>query len=370
MLVCIIGNIKQFILKNSKLFIMFVCVQLVAVSVIFFSYGVANHYNTKIGEVEGTSLKYYMQISPELKEESCLTEQYYMFSDAVINILKNKIRGMMTVGKCGNITYNAMMDIKDGKFVNSDYVNNNIASYVKEGEVISDEEQENGAKVVLVGSKIDAGDYLDIMGEQYRVKGIMYFKVYEKEIFLPYNSIPKDARCSYVTIYLTKPINETEYNKIKTAMKMYLGELYEIDEFDGVNNEINNRVYRSVIIVTGLLMIVCAANYCIIYRYILERRRRAFAVMRICGCTRGRAMCMYMIEMMIISIVTLISSIVIFNRALYPKLVCTFEYMEYYFEKDTYWTISMAYMIVLICAYVILAARYVKNTPVKLIKEV
>lgn len=49
----IIGNIKHLITRNTGLFIMFVCVQLVAVSVIFFSYGVANHYNTKIGEVEG-----------------------------------------------------------------------------------------------------------------------------------------------------------------------------------------------------------------------------------------------------------------------------------------------------------------------------
>ena len=99
----IMGNVKHLITRNTGLFIMFVWVQLVAVSVILFSYGVANHYNTKIGEVEGTSLDYYMQISPELKDKSCLTEQYYMFSDAVINILKNKIRGMMTVGKCGNI---------------------------------------------------------------------------------------------------------------------------------------------------------------------------------------------------------------------------------------------------------------------------
>ena len=366
----IMGNVKHLITRNTGLFIMFVCVQLVAVSVILFGYGVANHYNTKIGEVEGTSLDYGIQVSYVSREDACTAERYYMFSNEVVKILQKKLRGMMTLGKCDNVRYNAMMDIKDNKLVNSDYVKNSISSYVKEGEIFSDDEQGNGAKVVLVGSKIDADDYLEIMGEKYKVKGIMDFMVYEKEIYLPYNSIPKEALCTSAHIYLTKPINEKEYKKIKAAMKAYLGDFYEIDEFNGINNEINNRVYRSVIIVTGLLMIVCASNYCIIYRYILERRRRAFAVMRICGCTRGRAMCMYMIEMIIISIVTLISSIVIFNRALYPKLVCTFEYMEYYFEKDTYWTIGMAYMIVLICAYVILAARYVKNTPVKLIKEV
>lgn len=75
------GNVKHLITRNTRLFIMFVCVQLVAVSVILFSYGVANHYNTKIGEVEGTSLKYYMQISPELYVSKDILDKHFLIGD-------------------------------------------------------------------------------------------------------------------------------------------------------------------------------------------------------------------------------------------------------------------------------------------------
>lgn len=363
----------QHMLQNEKklLTIIFV-VQIISVMVVFFSYGVINHYNTKVGVLEDKALSYEFQITDF---NSAITQEELMkFYSTITSSMDMKFERIYVM--CENMVMtDAGYDIEREKYcIPSILVDNVLIKYLDSDYEIEDiiHKFEAGESVALVGSEIEvSGNKITVRDEEYTVIG--KFKEgspYETAVELPFNRIPEKIKIINVYISFTKPLLEPEYNILADAVKLYFDDKVEMPEFNGIKNENEYRVYRSVMVILVIFILMCGVDCCVIYSHLLDKRRKMYSVSRVCGCTEIKAIFTYLMEIMIMSSVPFAMGLLIFIKVLLPMSEGIFEYMKYYLDKETYLEISAMYFGVLIIVYFVTVVRFVKKTPLELVKGV
>ena len=365
-------NFKRLIRKERAMTLLFVVVQLLSVVTIFFSYGIINHFDTKTETSEGITTKYNFEVHNFDEGSAYITaNELKAFFDSIIPVLDNKIKAIFSIGFTED---EASVIISFGydndEIALSPLLEDTVAPTMISGRLFTEEELQSDAYVAVVGSNLyDGQDFFNLGGHEYKKIGVTEMDAYIDSIFVPYKAMPDNYNnIVYFSISLTKPLLETEYDAMVNLIQQYIGDKVPIPEFDGIRNTSFTRVYNDLIVVTAILIIVCAFNYCIIYRYILEKRKKAFAVSRICGCTRLKAVAMYMIELLAISLATLGIGIFIYLKFLLPKAVDYFEYIEYYHTFVDNIQIAIIYVVSLFVVYLTLVARFVSSTPADLVR--
>ena len=366
-------SIKKLFMNSKWAVMLIIFAQIFSVIVIVFSYGIVNHYNTKIDEPEGYKLDYEFYRNNEYDTE---TETFFLemadvrnFLNRTLPIVENKLDYFFILGSYDDYILQCSTGYENGRYKISSQLEERIG--VISGEKFTEEEVNSKEKCILAGCEMGvAGEYIMLGNEEYEIKGVLSNKILRDAFFIPYGSIPNDADVRTISFLLEKPLLKSEHDAIAAALEECFGDKIIIPEFDGIINESNNRVYRDIIFVSVILIFVFAIDYCIIYRYILEKRRRIFAVSRICGGSKLKISIVYMVELLGMSFITLIVGIWAFHNGLLPRVKKTFEYISLYCDMDTYVRLGSIYMAILFAVYLVLIVKFVRKTPVSLIKEV
>ncbi len=363
-------DMKQMFKSDKFLLILLVVIQIVSTVVIFLSYGIINHFNTKIGEVEGTALYYEFDMAGE---ETVSTRSLRAFYDEVLPVIENKLDYFFIMGFYEGTGIMSSTGYKDGKYTISSHMERVFGQYFSLNapeRLFTEEELQNGEYVCIAGIDAPYENRIITIGDnEYRVVGIDG-DFLNTTVMIPYTVFPDNDRMFHTSIFLTKPLLEDEYNIIAAAAVKNFGDALNIPEFNGIQNESEYRVYRSIIVVLIIFVVICSINYCIIYKYLLEKRRRMFAVSRICGCTRGRAVMIYMTELVFTSLLFMTAGVILFVRVVLPNMKDVFEYMQYYFDNMVYIRIMALYIGAVFITYLVLVCGFVSKTPVELMREV
>lgn len=362
------------LIKNSKISVLFlIATQIFSVIVILFSYGIVNHYNTKVDVAESTSRSHSFSLKAEYMTDD--SEDYLnhniidSFIREIIPSIEDKLKYFFIMGFSGEYRMMVSTGYANGLYTVSSQITDKV--WIKEGEKFTADDEKNGSYCILATKElIDGSGFVMLGDEQYEIKGMVGTEGLDNAFYVPYKAMPENANISYISILLEQPLLETEFNKIIEAAKRYFGDKLEYPEFEGIVNESSNRVYRDIMFVSIILIFVFAIDYCIIYRFILEKRRRIFAVSRICGGTQLRIGIVYMIELLGMSMVTLLIGIYIFDRIVLSKATSIFEYIYIYCNNTVYFRLGVIYMAILLGVYALLISRFVMKTPASLIREV
>ncbi len=366
------NNIKHIMLKQRLMLFLLIFVQIFSSIVIAFSYGIINHYNLKSNEKESTTLIYDF-LTRVLDNGKCLsvdTSEVDKFMNEVLPRVEKKLDYFFIMGESGDYTVHCSSGYKAGHFMLSTQIKSRMG--VLSGRKFTDEEMDSNEKIMLATRvAVDEEDAIYIDGEKYKAIGLLSEDIYFINwIYVPYKSIPDNTRVWYISLLFKEPLWESEYKEIASLMTETFGDTFVIPEFDGIVNESSNRVYRDIMLITGFLILVCVVNYCIMYRYLLEKRRREFAITRICGCSRYKAGIVYMIELLGVSVITLVVGLLIYHHFILPNAVEHFSYIGLFYSDVVYRTIVAIYIGILSFAYLVLVCRFVRKTPVALIREV
>ena len=365
-------NFRRLIRGERAMSLLFVVVQLLSIMTIYFSYGIINHFNTKADATEGITTKYRFEIHLSADNSQYIRkEELLSFFNNIIPVLKNKIQAMFSMGDTEDgITVITSFAYSNNKITISPLLDKDVRPTLISGRLFNEDELQDGAYVAVVGNKLfDGQDSFFIGDNEYKKVGIIEHMAYPKAAFVPYKAMPDNYnKIVYFSIHLTQPLLESEYDTMVHYINQYIGNKVSIPEFDGIKNPSFTRVYNDLLLVTVILMVVCAFNYCIIYRFILEKRRKTFAISRICGCTRFKAVTMYMIELLTISFVTLGIGVFIYLKLLLPEAVNYFEYIGYYHTVTDNLKVAITYVISLFAVYLILVTRFVSTTPANLVR--
>ncbi|MBQ2983006.1 MAG: hypothetical protein IJD58_12955, partial [Lachnospiraceae bacterium] len=277
------NNVKHSIINQRLMTCLLVFVQLFSVIVITFSYGIINHYNFKIDEKESTTLIYdFKGINSGGKTE----EERYRYVDMesmdkflkeVLPFVENKLDYFYITGPFDGLRIQYSSGYKMGAFKLSTQLDSRIG--VIKGEKFTNSQMNSDENIMIAReADVDSDWCMQIEGETYKAVGLLSEAYRDNAIFVPYKAIPANTKIFYISLLLTEPLFESEYNEIVSMIKDNFGDTLNIPEFEGIVNESSNRVYKDIMFVTGFLILVCAVNYCIMYRYMLDKRRREFAI--------------------------------------------------------------------------------------------
>ena len=373
----ILKDFKSMFKTQRFLVILLISIQLISTIIIFFAYGVTNHYNTQIGVTEGTDLSY--DIQPVDLEKKFTYDEIINFHNAIIEQFEHKLE-VYAVGlgeeKEKYLCITAIVRYVDGEYTVASntfceragliYMDESADIYNSNEYII--EQFDKGSKVMLIpDEKFEGQEYVKFFGDEYKVIGVL------KNVplgYIPFKCLPKNADYNCVIINLSEPLLETEYRELEEIVESTFDGKAYCGEFHGIKNENQYRVYRSIIAILVAFVVMSGVNYSIIFSHILDKRRRMLAVSRVCGCTGIKSIIIYMVEIMSVSLITLAGGMLIFIYGILPKIKSTFEYIEYYLNTKVYIELALIYIGILIVIYLILVLRYTGKTPVRLMKEV
>lgn len=365
------SNIKHTFKNQKMLSVIMFCVQLFSVVIVVFSYGVINHFNFKVSEKESTTLIYNFLTVATGETEFATVDMNDVdkFLKEALPEIEKKLDYFFVMGSAEGAGIQCSSGYKSGKFTVSTQIKRRVG--IKSGEKFTDQQMNSSEKLVIASEElVDSDGNVTIEGEKYKAIGVTPGNVITGWVFIPYKAIPEETEVYYISFIFKQPLWEGEYNSIVKLMTDIFGANFIIPEFEGIINESSNRVYRDIMFVTGFLIVVCAVNYCIMYRYMLEKRRREFAITRICGCSKYKAGIVYMVELLGTSILTLLIGIFMYHNWILPEAKEYFTYIGLFYSEKVYRTIASIYTGALGFSYLVLVSRFVRKTPVALVKEV
>lgn len=236
------------------------------------------------------------------------------------------------------------MDYKGFKYIAENYGETSFWWFASYGDMVNyltgvwncdrqllpTEEQYNNDKVVVLGKPAEYpvpsdnpnkpdyvtvehnyvdDDHVIIGGEEYLATGNTNMQ-WSTALF---SGIPQNMLVRYVTIEFKKPLTLAQVNKVNEILK---------ELFDGVGLDIYEPQTRDLldmrkstanIILTAMMAIICVFNILIIYKFMVDSRKKQFAVMRLCGFKKIRCVLYLWGEIALITTVCLPAAFGVFE---------------------------------------------------------
>ncbi|MDR0918479.1 MAG: hypothetical protein LBM93_04425, partial [Oscillospiraceae bacterium] len=230
----------------------------------------------------------------------------------------------------------------------------------------SNTEYATGEKVVIItddttntdgvrfGELFVKDEKITIQGEEYKVLGyapmnnsIPFLSVHpETEISGQIEISPSDG---YDTLF-----THEQYKRIRELFQSKLGDLVNMPALNFPDTDAYY-LYNTIIIISILISVVSALIIALLYNYILIKRHRTLTIFRICGCTRGKLVVMYLAECLLISVPLFILTSLGYYKLLlpilakqYPNMVGAYSLNLYVLIFGIYFASSIFVMLVMI----------------------
>lgn len=376
MLHYLLKNIKNIITKEKFLFTIIIIVQIISVVTIMFSYGIIKHYGIKNEVAQSTLLEMDLKFPIDSEDDIVTADKMLEYHSMLIESVKGKISYEYVMSSCSGYMIDSTLNYSNGNIINGESDENREYAISTGGRNFTDEEKRNGSKVVIVCAgdrKKYTNDTLVLGNENYNIIGYAHENMVTEEsdpfLEIPVMSLPGNAKIRHIIMEFDSPIDKNEYDTLKDVCLNAFSDKVEIPEFVGIS-DVEDTKSNNTIILSGIILIIFAAvNYCIMYRYILEKRKRTLAIYRICGCTKVRAAFVYIVELFGVSIFIFAMLIPVYHCLILPRISRIFEYMRPYYNNKIYINLLLGYGAGLFVSYVILVTGIVKKTPLMLTKE-
>lgn len=385
----ILKNIKTTVRSTPLICILFLVCEVVSILVILFSQGVYNNYQIKTNIDEIPENHQYGMITfgkvinkeeiPELNITNYNASGYTTVGEfkKVLNILSEDVKesfsGFYADYYIGG--YWSMMRIEyqpdlKGYGLSKTFVNSTPLAC---GRMISQEEEIAGDLVCVVPYSYNGRDALnqtiDISNKTYTIIGVKdEYNGGTNTYDIPFASISDDITIRYIDLNADMTITTHTWRKIVEAFTKVYGDDVNFPEFETADvTEIT--FYKSVMLIAIALSVLCSINLAILFRYILNTRRKTLAVFCLAGCTKRKAKLMYLSEITGISTIIFVICSLIYQFLIMPNLTFAFEHIQKVYSFEAYLYIFLAFIITLIVVIEIMVTRFIKKTPVLMLRK-
>jgi len=350
----IITNIKSFIKTEKMIFILIIICIIASSFIINFSYGLYQNYHVVKEEEESDLYSFEITFNNDLNgdyaSKDVLKNTLLSFSDS----LNDSIDMYFVVPYSDEINTDEYGDIiirfciKNGNIAPCELFKKNMQTYgtLVSGEYFSEEQEKNGENVALAftgdvtESLMNENGTISFQGKEYEIIGIQKMH----SLIVPFESLNSDTPINDLLFNFVKPVTRSQYNEIKEKISGAFGELAVIPELDIPESE-NYYLYNTIIIISILIALLSAVNFAVLYKYILSKRTKALSVFRICGCTKFKALGMFLSECMIITVPVFALTSLCYDKFVLPVLARRFEYIESAYSMKLYLIIFAIYVL-------------------------
>ena len=350
----IIKNIKSFIRTEKIIFILILICIIASSFIINFSYGLYQNYHVIKEEEESDLYSFEITFNNDLNgdyaSKGVLKNTLMSFSDS----LNDSIDMYFVVPYTDEINTDEYGDmiirfcISNGNIAPCELFKKNMQTYgtLISGEYFSEEQEKNGENVALAftgdvtETLMNENGTISFQGKEYEIIGTQRMH----SLIVPFESLNSDTPINDLLFNFVKPLTRSQYDEIKEKISDAFGELAVIPELDIPESE-NYYLYNTIIIISVLIALLSAINFAVLYKYILSKRTKSLSVFRICGCTRFKALGMFLSECMIITIPVFALTSLCYDKFILPVLAVHFEYIESAYNMKLYLIIFAIYVL-------------------------
>lgn len=353
-MILIFKNLLNFIKNNSKVFIILILTQIITLLGYFSAF---NFYLESLNENKSyyeDSRTFSVEITDTTNLESRLDkvinseydiQRMYTFTlSSELDIAQNK--------KTQNIYGDFENDETNIKMFCGDYYGETVRySKISIGSYFDINDSSNSDNNIVISSEgyfvYDIGEKYIINGESYNIIGISS----DTNYYIPYKTlVNNNLPITGINIILK---NEISNDKADTFAS-YLASIFDTEKVYVPKIEYGNAVnyYNFLMVFLGLVFALSILNFVYIYRYILDKRKKQYAIFRIYGCTKLRGIFMYTAEALIISTVSYIftSLLYVFVFIRIISMIDKFTVLALNFESLC--IVYIVYIIVLFCVVI------------------
>ncbi len=386
-MIYILKNIKSFIKLEKMIFLLILLCIVTSSFIINFSYGLYQNYNV-IKEEKSSEFK---ELCITINDSDSVTKDKLKNCVFAISNKTNKSISMYLVFPIIEPFYGMQDDgwnrvmirftaengiIKPSTaFAQQLEDNGNMIS----GEYFTEKQEGNGDLVALARPPVDPQSkdfmidvtsdittridgekrWVEIQNKEYEVIG------YHKQLATPYFPFESldDSTTFQEAIYLVFPksMTNSQYKEIKMNFEGMFGSAITVPELDIPESE-NYYLYNTIILISIMIAILAAINFAVLYKYILSKRTKTLAIFRICGCTKSKALWMFLSECMIIAVPLFALTTLIYDKFVLPKLGQHFEYIESAYSPKLYLLIFGIYIAATFVVLLFMISGFLRKT--------
>lgn len=152
---------------------------------------------------------------------------------------------------------------------------------------------------------------------------------------VPFLSVPETQLVEYVDVCFHRPPTATQVTALLETFQRVFGERVILPEVELATEE-DFYLYNTILLIAALIAVVASVNIVILYYYILLKRRKALAVCMLCGCTKGKAIAMYVGESLVLSIPLFGLSALLYHTVVLPLLSNILPFIETAYSVKLY----------------------------------
>ena len=228
------------------------------------------------------------------------------------------------------------------------------------GSYLTDTDHQQASNHIVLSSRdyylFQAGDTYYINGKAFNVIGISS----DENAYVSYETFLKyQLPVTGVEVILSEEIGETRTKEFV----QYLSGLFGTDEILSPAGEYGENItnYRYVFAVCVLFFALSFIGFVYLYAYILDKRKKQYAILRVYGCTKLRGALIYLAEYVLVSLLSYLLSVVLFNFLVTPLVKLVDTYTVLVLDVNSYLTILALYLIVLLCIVIPTIVRHAKK---------
>ncbi|MBE6845703.1 MAG: FtsX-like permease family protein [Ruminococcus sp.] len=377
----ILKNLKSFIQNEKMIFLLiFICI-ITSSFIINFSYGLYQNYNVIKEEEESENYnitidindksnvskekikKCVLSISPETNDKIIM----YSFNLEIEPFTEESNWGLMRTD----------FTIRNNHFHPCEILYKNLQELGnwQGGEYFNEQQEINGELVAVVHSintisqdncfttplttRIEGNKrWIMVQNKEYEVIG--YNTVYSAPL-IPFESLDEDTMFrDFIYISFENPITNAQYKEVKKNFEATFGDAVTVPDLDIPEAEIIY-LYNTIILISIMIAVLAAINFAVLYRYILSKRTKTLAVFRICGCTKFKALGMFLSECMMIAVPLFALTTLIYDKFVLPKLGKHFEYIESAYSTKLYLLIFGIYIAATLVVLIFMISGFLRK---------
>lgn len=346
-------NLRNFAKNNKLFFVLFVACQIISFIVLLFSFGAYQNSeilkNQKIkntefimcfgnlveeirdkdsgevhcvgdGAVDQNSVKRFL----ELLDKNTLESIKIIFYEAYDEDLY-----LDTYNDAENKGFEILFRMKYSK--ENDCFEQAGMPSVSSGATLSNKEYvEGSSNITLPMNCLESslGKQVTIKGKTYTATGIDFI---DEGITMSYYNTPDELDgIEYIDFIFNDLATKSAYDDIVKCSREVFGDYAYIPKVETVSDD--PPFYNSLMILSILLAILSAVTIMLLYKYILQKRSRVTAILRLCGCSRRKAGRICTAEILLLSTVCAAAAYAIYFGIIVNAVLPYLIYIKYVYS--------------------------------------
>jgi hypothetical protein len=355
----ILLNIKNLFKKDKLIGIIIVLCVFLSSLILNFSYGLYQNYNIKRYEENAELSQIVIEID---SNKGVYKKQFKEYIESLQEETLSDFSSIFIAGtleECKDYDYNTLDNrfvYTNNKYSSPEILVNNLTAQknITFGRYFSEQEEENGEKVAVVATDTDGSwneSSLDLKIDEnhIRINGETYEVIGGSSSFgtptIPFLSVSDDFIYNDIVIIgLNKVLSRSQYNEMKENAEIYCSDSLTFPDLKLPDTE-SLTIYRNIIFISLLMSLISIFNFVIIYRFIMEERKKQTAIFKIVGSNQKDIFLISFGECILLTVPVYIFSVLIYNFIIKKILSSWFEYMLKVYNLKIYLLLFLVYII-------------------------